>query len=139
MTDSKMTKRDIAWTGLKWTARTAGAASCGILLLFVASHAGAGEIQPDPGEWVGLICFPGTVMLGLAVALWREKIGASIALAGCAGFYLWHFVRAGDLPGGPYFLLFTSPAVLFLISGLIHKQDSSSDAPTTTPGNNVLV
>lgn len=110
-------------TVLKWVARSAGVASFGLLTLFIMSHIVAGGMKPEFSEGIGLICFPGGVMLGFAVAMWREKTGAAIAIVGCAAFYLWHFVHSGELPSGIYFLLFTSPAVLFLISGSL--RDSS--------------
>lgn len=88
-------------------------------------------MKPKFSEGIGLTFFPGGVMLGLAVALWREKTGAIIAIVGCAAFYLWHFIHAGALPSGIFFLLFTSPAVLFLISGwlrdsLVGREATSS-------------
>lgn len=117
MTNAENTKRNTSATVLKWVARSAGAASFGLLTLFVVSQIVAGKMKPEFSEGIGLICFPGGVMLGFAVAMWREKTGAAIAIVGCATFYLWHFMHSGDLPSGIYFLLFTSPAVLFLISG----------------------
>lgn len=109
---------------VKWTARLAGVVSFGILALFVVSHVGAGEMKPDIYEAVGLACFPFGVMLGLALAFRFDMVGAVTAIISCAGFYVWHFTRSGDLPSGIFFLLFTSPAILYLISGWLRRAES---------------
>lgn len=131
MTNSENSKLKTSATVFKWISRSAGAASLGLLTLFIVSHIAAGEMKPEFSEGIGLICFPGGVMLGFAVAMWREKTGATIAIVGCAAFYLWHFIHAGDLPSGIFFLLFTSPAVLFLISGWL--RGSSVGLEATSP------
>jgi len=113
---------------VKWAARLAGAVSIGILALFVVSHAGAGEMKPDVFEIVGLLCFPFGVMSGLALSFRLDTIGGMTAIASCAAFYVWHFNRSGDFPNGIYFLLFTSPAILFLISGWLNGTAPSSVA-----------
>ena len=41
------------------------------------------------------------------------------SLVGLFGFYCWHFLRSGEWPVGPWFLIFTSPAVVFLIAAIL--------------------
>lgn len=118
---------DVLRTTVKWGAQVSGAASFVVLALFVVSHAGAGEFKPDAVEAVGLLCFPGGVMVGLALAFRFNKSGALMAIISCAAFYVWHFTRSGDFPHGIYFVLFTSPAVLFLISGLFRERQTPSE------------
>lgn len=111
---------------VKWMARLAGAVSFGILALFVVSHIGAGEMKPDAFEIFGLLCFPFGVMFGLALSFRFDTVGAMAAIVSCAAFYVWHFSRSGDIPSGIYFLLFTSPAILFLMSGWLNRTAPSS-------------
>jgi len=119
---------DVLRTTVKWAARATGAASLGLLGLFVVSHAGAGELRPNLSETVGLLCFPGGVMLGLALAFRFDKAGALTVIVSCVAFYVWHYASSGGMPGGPYFLLFASPAVLFLISGLLRNSHPHSES-----------
>jgi hypothetical protein len=91
------------------------------MLVFVGAHffgEGWGS-APTATEWVGLALFPAGVIVGLAIAFSRAKAGALASLASFAAFHLWHVARDGNLPTGPYFLLLASPAVLFLVSGLL--------------------
>jgi hypothetical protein len=62
--------------------------------------------------------FPFGVCVGMALA-WRwQLVGAVVSLVSLALFYLLHFFERGRFPGGPWFLVFTLPAVLFLASWL---------------------
>ena len=109
---------------LRWSARATGLLSMGVLLLFLTGEdglvGGNGWAKVRPAEWIGLLFFPFGVLLGLALAWWREALGAVVASASVTAFYLYHVLRAGRLPGGPWFLIFTSPAVLFFASWLAH-------------------
>lgn len=73
-------------------------------------------------EWVGLSLFPFGVALGLAVAGWREGAGAMVAAASLAAFYLVYGLLLGGRVGGPWFIIFTSPAVLFFTSWALSKR-----------------
>ena len=134
MTSSHEATSNTLRSAVKWTARLAGAMSFGILALFVVSHVGAGEMKPDVFEMVGLLCFPFGVMFGLALSFRFDTVGAMTAIVSCAAFYVWHFNRSGDFPSGIFFLLFTSPAILFLISGWLNRTDSD---PITDSAHNV--
>ncbi len=114
---------------VRWTARLTGAGSLWILLLFVGAHLFEDSQGPGPtaAEWLGLMFFPTGVIIGLFVAFFRAKAGALTAIGSLAAFYAWHLAHAGSLPGGPYFALFTSPAILFLISGLLDDGAASEN------------
>lgn len=126
MTSSEGATSKTLRSAVKWTARLAGAVSFGFLALFVVSHVGAGEMKPDVFEMVGLLCFPFGVMFGLALSFRFDTVGAMTAIISCAAFYVWHFNRSGDFPSGIYFLLFTSPAILFLIGGWLNRTTPES-------------
>ncbi len=106
---------------VRWLARLTGAGSLAFMLIFVAAHISAEAPGPAPtaAEWIGLMCFPAGIIVGLSIAFFQARVGALIAIGSLAAFHVWHLVHAGDLPRGPYFLLLTAPAVLFLISSLL--------------------
>jgi hypothetical protein len=110
---------------LRWLARLAGLVSMGVLVLFLKGEDGltsrAAWAKVRPVEWLGLVFFPFGVLLGLALAWWREGLGAAVAALSLTAFYLVYGLLAGRLPGGPWFLIFTAPAVLFYASWLAHR------------------
>jgi hypothetical protein len=117
---------------LRWLARMTGLLSIGVLLLFLTGEDGlaraGGWATVRPSEWLELVFFPLGVMLGLALAWWREALGAAVAAASLAAFYLCYGLLAGRLPGGPWFLIFAAPALLFLASWFAHRQRGSAIA-----------
>jgi hypothetical protein len=114
-------------TLLRLIARATSAISVGALLLFVVG--GDEGFRPTGQELVGLLFFPAGVAIGLALAWWREGLGASVALASLAAFYVVYGVLLSDrFPNGPWFLIFTSPAALFLASWAI-RRSSERGAP----------
>ena len=121
---------------VRWTARLAGAGSLAFLLLFVGAHIFGDSQGPAPteAEWVGLMLFPAGVIVGLMIAFFRAKTGALTTIGSVAAFYAWHVAHAGNLPRGPYFLLLTAPAVLFLISGLLDDPSSRRNMENREPG-----
>jgi hypothetical protein len=102
----------------------------GVLLLFLTGEDGLigrdGWAKVRPVEWFGLLCFPFGVLLGLALAWWREALGAAVAAGSLAAFYGYHLLLAGRLPGGPWFLLFAAPAALSFASWLAHRRRSQA-------------
>ena len=111
---------------LRWLARVTGLLSIGVLLLFLTGEdgliGGNGWAKVRPVEWFGLLFFPFGVLLGLALAWWCEALGAAVAAVSVAAFYVSRVLLAGRLPGGPWFLIFTAPAVLFFASWLAHRR-----------------
>ena len=100
---------------VRWAARITALVSIGFLLAFVIGE-GLNPGQITGWEWVQLLFFPVGVIAGLALGWWKENWGGLLAIGCLAVFYLLHFMAAGSFPRGPYFALFTSPAVLYLIS-----------------------
>ncbi len=103
---------------LRWTARILSLASLGLILMFAFGGEEAGGM-PTLREWGALTFFPIGVQVGMLLAWKKEIAGGLIALAALGGFYAYYMFMAGSLPGGPYFALFSLPAVLFLVSGIM--------------------
>ena len=114
--------------GLRWLARATGLVSMGVLLLFLTGNDGlvttSAWAKVRPAEWLFLLFFPFGLMLGLALAWWREALGAAVAAGSVAAFYVSYALLTGGLPGGPWFLVFTAPAVLFFASWFAHRRRS---------------
>jgi len=110
---------------LRWTGRILSIISTGILLLFLIGEGDFNQPQLTLKEWLGLLFFPGGIVTGMIVAWRRETMGATIALGSLATFYLLQLICFGDFPGGPFFFLFTLPALLMGLAGsrLISKEN----------------
>ena len=106
-----------------WIARIWSSLVIGVLLLFMFGEA--------PPITVLHICFPFGVMLGLILAWFFEGIGATIIIVSIVAFYSIHYSHAGNLPGGPFFLIAAAPSVFFLISKFMRR------AMATETENNV--
>ncbi len=109
-----------AGSAVRWIARITALVCIGILLAFVIGEDGDPS-QITPGEWVQLLFFPLGVAAGLALGWWKETWGGLLAIGCLIVFYLLHFLAAGSFPRGPYFALFTSPALLYLISAKLNR------------------
>lgn len=108
-----------ASTLLRWGARIGSVLIGALLVAFMFEPAAA----PNAREIVALALFPGVVLLGMAIGWWRALLGGLISLGGLGGFYLWMLVASGSFPGGPYFLIFTAPAFLFVAAGLAARRE----------------
>ena len=105
-------------TALIWLGRAGAIASLSLLLLFVIGSIQSGDAVPTAKEAIGIAFFPIGVAVGMLFG-WRwPLLGACISLISLAGFYVWSYVVAGRINNGPYFLLFTLPAVFYLIGAL---------------------
>jgi hypothetical protein len=102
---------------LRWSARILSLCS----LLLVILMATDGPQWPNGREAVALLLFPILVEAGFIVAWKWEMLGGLISLGALAAFYVWMFGSVGRAPTGPYFALFTFPAVLFLAVGALKK------------------
>lgn len=67
-------------------------------------------------EILGFALFPVGVVVGFLIAWKWELVGGLVSLLSLAGFYLWHFSNSGNLPAGPWFMIFSSPAIFFLLA-----------------------
>lgn len=112
---------------LRWIARAWGLAS-GLLLLAFA-FGGREHVRLTAGEAVGFLFFPVGVIVGFAVAWWRELAGGLITVASLALFYLWLFARDGRWPAGPYFLLFAAPGFLHIASARLAARGRAPAEP----------
>jgi hypothetical protein len=110
---------------IRWVARILSIASIGVMLLFFIGEADFSQpVRLTPQEWIGVLFFPVGIVVGMIVA-WRwEGIGSGIALGSLLAFYLFELVVSGDLPDGPFFVLFSSPAILFGASWLLRRLSS---------------
>ena len=108
----------------RWLARLMSLVTLGIVAMFLLAE----PFKPSnvrPREWVGFICFPIGVMVGLIIAWWKEGVGAGISLGSLAAFYLVFGWLMGSNIHGPWFLIFASPAFFFLIAWLLSRSNFS--------------
>lgn len=87
-----------------------------LLLLFQAEIRDPSEISR--GDWFGLIFFPIGVIIGMALAWWKEGVGAAITLGSLLAFYLVYGYFMRYHIAGWAFIVFASPAFLFLLHWL---------------------
>ena len=71
--------------------------------------------QVAPREWIGLFFFPFGVVVGMIVAWRKEGWGASITLGSLVAFYVVYGFLLRSHLGGWAFIVFASPAFLFLL------------------------
>ena len=106
---------------VRWLARVTSLVSAGLLLLFIIGE-GSGPNPITARVWIGLLFFPFGVVAGMAVAWRREVLGSLVSIGSLASFYIvYGLVLAHAMPRGGYFALFTAPAFLFLLAGLISR------------------
>jgi hypothetical protein len=117
-------KVQIAEFSFRWLARLTSLVTLAIVAMFLFAE----PFNPKnvrPREWVGFVCFPIGVVLGLIIAWWKEGPGAAISLCSLAAFYLIYGWLMGSNIHGPWFLIFASPAFLFSIAWLLSKSKFS--------------
>jgi len=93
-------------------ARLGSVISITLLFLFFQAEAfHPSEIAPR--EWIGLIFFPIGIIIGLAIAWWKEGLGVSITMGSLVAFYLVYGYLLQSHVAGWVFIVFASPAFLF--------------------------
>ncbi len=107
-----------AFIAIRWLAKLSSLA-VGVTLIFILF---ASRQQPKGSEWLGVAFFPLGVAFGLLLGLWRELLGAVVAISSLATFYFMFIVVGQTVPKGPYFAILSSPALLLLISGLLARR-----------------
>ena len=115
-------RQQITALGFRWLARLTSLVSIGMLSLFLFGE----PFNPSritPREWVGLAFFPAGVAIGLIIAWWKEGLGAAISIASLLAFYTIFGWLLGSRVTGPWFIVFVSPAFLFLISWFLSRRN----------------
>jgi len=107
----------------RWTGRLTGSLSILVLLLFLAPEGRQSVVTPR--QPVGLLFFPLGMACGLLIGWWREGLGGAIAVGSLLGFYLvYGLLLTGQVPGGPWFVVFTAPAIFLLGTWLFSRIDA---------------
>jgi hypothetical protein len=89
-----------------------------LLMLFVGEGFQPSGISAN--EWAGLLFFPIGVVIGMAIAWWKEGLGSLVTVGSLIGFYLvWGYLMRNHI-GGWWFLVFASPGFLFLLHWLLN-------------------
>jgi hypothetical protein len=113
--------------GLEWLARIASLASIALLgALFIGEALHPSQVAAK--EWVGLLFFPGGVMLGMILAWWKEGVGAAVTVGSLIAFYLIYGYVLRNHLGGWAFVTFAAPGFLFLLHWLLVHNTRTSDA-----------
>lgn len=92
-----------------------------LLLLFQSEMLNPSGISGD--EWAGLIFFPIGVIIGMIVAWWKEGLGVSVTLGSLLAFYFVYGYLLKYNVAGWAFVVFASPAFLFLLHWLLHRTE----------------
>lgn len=90
-----------------------------LLLLFRAEAFNPSEVPPQ--QWFALIFFPIGVIIGMVIAWWREGLGVSVTLGSLLAFYFVYGYLLRYHISGWAFVVFASPAFLFLLHWLLHR------------------
>jgi hypothetical protein len=97
---------------IRWGARVLSIVSTTLLLLLLFGEKfDVSKITAT--EWLGLAFFPFSVIVGFAVAWWKEGLGGGITIASLLAFYLIYgwLVRGGFL--GWWYLVFAFSRIAF--------------------------
>lgn len=106
-------------------ARVGSIASITLLVMLFASE----WLHPShiaPREWIALFFFPLGVMVGMAIAWWKEGLGAGITLGSLMAFYVVYGYLMRYHIGGWAFVVFASPAFLFLLHWLLYRSKNGT-------------
>jgi hypothetical protein len=98
----------------RWSARLLSIASTAMLLMFVFGE--KFEASKVTGrQWLAFAFFPLGIVVGFAVAWWKEGLGGGISVVSLLIFYLiFVFLLGGNIARGIWFLVFAIPGFLFL-------------------------
>jgi hypothetical protein len=113
----------------RWVARAWSVLNILIIFLFAIGQS-LRPLGPVPTykEWIGLALWPVGVAIGLLVAWLREVLGGIVTLACLVAFYIWTLLRSGNLPHGPFFFLIASPALVFILAGVVSRRGATHPA-----------
>ena len=105
---------------VEFLARGGSIVSIALLLLLFQAEA-LHPLQVAPREWFGLVFFPLGVIIGLAIAWWKEGLGVSITLGSLLAFYIVYGYLLRYHLGGWAFVVFASPAFLFFFHWVLRR------------------
>ena len=122
------TNNSSAMMTFKWIARALSIASVFVLSLFVFGGQERMAI-PNLNQMIGFALFPIGIVIGMLLGWKSALLGGGITTVCLVGFYAWHFMQTGNLPTGPWFLIFALPGILFFVIGLmsIEKAPASEE------------
>jgi len=105
---------------VRWIARIYASVMAALILLIFVGEALADGFEPilhlTVRETKMMIAFF-AVWLGLLLGWKWDLFGGLLTICGVAAFYLLDYVFSGTLPRGPFFLILTSPGLLFIYYG----------------------
>jgi len=114
----------------RWAARLLSIASTVMLLLFVFGE--KFEAAKVTGrQLLAFVFFPLGIVVGFAVAWWKEGVGGGISVVSLLIFYLiFVTLLRGDLARGGWFMVFALPGFLFLAAHAISRARRLHEAHT---------
>ena len=116
---------------LRWIARILASVMAALILLICVGET-LGEGVPSPFHmtfWEILMMFAAFALwLGLLLGWKWELLGGLLTLCAVIVFYALNFLFAGILPGGPFFLIFSFPSLLFLYCGWQNRKDTNTES-----------
>lgn len=118
---SQVLSYDLWVKSLRWLGRAGSLAVIFVLALFVVGEAGHNTVPVRARDLPGLALFPVGVVLGMILSWKYELEGSFLSIGSLIGFYAVCHLMVGNFPNGWAFIVFTAPAFLFLLSGLMEK------------------
>ena len=116
---------------LRWIARTlASIMAVLILLIFVGETLGEGVQSLLHMTVRGILMMFAFFALWLGLLLgWKwEFFGGLLTLCAVIVFYTLNFLFTGIFPGGPFFLIFAFPSLLFLYCGWQNRKNTNTES-----------
>ena len=115
---------------IRWIARIWGSIILLFFLFMVGAHIVGSFTGTEQGEGfrstvelLSFLFFPVSIMIGLAIAWWREGLGGTIVLIGMVGF---HVLRP-DLILDPMIDSPAVPGILYLVYWWLNRTSDTSD------------
>jgi hypothetical protein len=110
------TANAMRWIGRLWGLLLSVVLTLVLFFWYLGSAGGAG-----PPAYVYLVGI--TIVAGMIVAWWQEKLGALVSLAGLVGFYaaLWAFDRSSFRAWVGVFVFILPPIAFLLTSSLLRR------------------
>ncbi len=105
----------------KWTGRTLSILCIGFILMFLIGE-GYSLLKPGIRVIILHLFFPIGVITGMIISWFKEGFGGAITIASLCDFYILNLILYGKLPKGPWFLIISSPGIIFLIYWILLKK-----------------